>query len=456
MKTFFRISILLIGAFFIFQTSMAQSLYSARGYWEESNKLTYKEIKTKESYGEELTAEELEYMNDYEVYLNRYFDRLSEEEKNKYYQMREQWDRELSNIKAPVSEASEFEWRGRDRFVSIAYGFSYGLATVAVFEVDNVGAIGIPLVMGGLWALGPVINPKKFDDITRSVVRAGNTGRLLGWVYGGSLGILIAGESESSGRAAAGLGALSSIALGEWAFQKQKRENYSEGHVETLRHYGLLGSWLGASTLGALRVENTNAYGAGILGGGILGLVVGNQQSLKYPYTLGDAENTTILSLIGTGLGFAIASEALSDGNSSAVILIPAAGSVLGTIVGHRSARGVYLTKKQGSTIGYSTAGAALLGLGIMAIAESESATAIIGVPSALALITQQILFQKFKNENMSKTLGERINEKSGLDFSVNINPENYFINQRMPVGPSAMGFNLTPSQPIVGLSLKF
>lgn len=56
----------------------------------------------------------------------------------------------------------------------------------------------------------------------------------------------------------------------------------------------------------------------------------------------------------------------------------------------------------------------------------------------------------------MNKSLAQRLNEKSGLDFSVNINPENYFINQRIPVGPTAMGFNLSPSQPIVGLSLKF
>lgn len=399
MKAIYKTSILFLGTFFLFHLSIAQGLYTARGYWEESNKPTYKEIKTKESFGEELTAEELEYMNDYEVYLNIYFDRMPESEKDKYYQMRDQWDREVNNIKAFGSETSEFEWRGRDRFVSIAYGFSYGLATISVFEIDNVGAVGIPLVMGGLWALGPVINPKKFEDITRPVLRAGNSGRLLGWIYGGSLGILIAGESDFGGRAAAGLGAVGSIALGEYAFQKQKRDNYSEGHIETLRHYGILGSWLGVSSLAALEVENTNAYGAGILAGGVLGLVVGNNQSLRYPYTLGDAENTTVLSLIGTGLGFALASEALADGNSSAVFLVPAAGSVLGTIFGHRSAKGVYLTKKQGSTIGYSTAGAALLGLGIMAIAESESSTAIIGVPSALALITQQILFQNFKKK---------------------------------------------------------
>lgn len=438
--------------------SFAQGIYSARGYWEESNKPIYKEIKTKQEMGEILSEDELEYMNNYEVYLNTYFDRLSETEKDRYYEMRATWESESNNIKLPTSAAdpAEFEWRGRDRFVSIAYGFSYGLATVAVFEIDNVPAVGIPLIMGGLWALGPVINPKKFEDISRPVLRAGNTGRLLGWVYGGSLGLALAGESDSGGRVMAGLGALGSIGLGEWAFQKQKMENYSEGHIETLRHYGILGSWLAVSGLATFEVSNLNAYGAGILGGGILGLAIGNQQSKNYPYTLGDAENTTILSLIGTGLGFAIAVELLEESSSSAAFLIPAAGSILGTAFGHKAAKGVYLTKKQGSTIGYSTAGAALLGLGVVALAESGSGLAVIGVPSALALITQQVLFNKFKNENLNKNLSQSLSSKSGVDFSLDIKPENYFINQRMPVGPSNMGFNLNPSRPLISLNLKF
>jgi hypothetical protein len=434
----------------------AQSLYNARGYWEESNKPTYREIINKQSFGEPLTAEELEYLNDYEVYLNRYFERMSDSEKERYYQMKDEWDRELSNIKSSGRNTGEFEWRGRDRFVSIAYGFSYGLAAVSVFEIDNVGAAGVPLVMGGLWALGPVFNPKKFEDITRPVLRANNSGRLLGWIYGGSLGLLLSGNSDSGGQVFAGMGAVGSIALGEWAFQKQKRENYSEGHIETLRHYGILGSWVGASSLGAFQVENINAYGAGILAGGVLGLALGNQQSKKYPYTIGDAENTTVLSLIGTGLGFAIAAESLNNSESSAIILIPAAGSVLGTAFGHKSAKGVYLTKKQGSTIGYSTAGAALLGLGLMAIVEAESGVAVIGVPSALALITQQMLFQNFKKENQRKTFGQELNSKTGLDFSLDIKPENYFVNQRMPMFSATQGININPSQPIVNLSLKF
>ncbi|TVP45573.1 MAG: hypothetical protein EA341_15085 [Mongoliibacter sp.] len=457
MKQSFYTLLLICGLFFAhqFQTN-AQGLYNARGYWEESNKPTYREIRIKQNTGDLLTAEELEYLNDHEVYLNRYFERMSDSEKDRYYQMKDEWDRELSNIKSRESNQGEFEWRGRDRFVSIAYGFSYGLAAVSIFEIDNVGAVGVPLVMGGLWALGPVFNPKKFEDITRPVLRANNSGRLLGWIYGGSLGLLIAGNSNSGSQVFAGLGAGGSIALGEWAFQKQKRENYSEGHIETLRHYGILGSWVGASGLGAFQVVNTNAYGAGILAGGVLGLAIGNQQSKKYPYTIGDAENTTVLGLIGTGLGFAIAAESLSNSESSAIILVPAVGSVLGTVFGHKSARGVFLTKKQGSTIGYSTAGAALLGLGLMAIVEAESGAAIIGVPSALALITQQILFQNFKKENQSQTFAQELKSKTGLDFSVDINPENYFVNQRMPLISATQGLNINPSQPIVNLSLRF
>jgi hypothetical protein len=88
--------LLLIAAFV-----QAQNLYTARGYWEESNKPAYRTIKDKQSKNETLTADEQAYMTDFEAYLSAYFNRLTAEEKQKFLQMKEQWDRELNPLVAP-------------------------------------------------------------------------------------------------------------------------------------------------------------------------------------------------------------------------------------------------------------------------------------------------------------------------------------------------------------------
>ena len=86
---------------FISAVINAQNLYTARGYWEESNKQAYRTIKDKQAKNEALTADEQAYMTDFEAYLSAYYNRLSAEEKQKYLQMKEQWDRELNPLVAP-------------------------------------------------------------------------------------------------------------------------------------------------------------------------------------------------------------------------------------------------------------------------------------------------------------------------------------------------------------------
>lgn len=450
------LTLLLIISFEI--STEAQGIYTARGYWEEVNKPTYKEIKQKQLVGDVLSGDEMSYLLDFETYLNNYYSRLSEEEKSKYEQMKPQWDMELMNTGTkglPVQE--EFEWRGRDRVISTGYGIFYGGSLAAIFEIDNAAAVGIPLITGGLWALGPVINPKKFEDITRPVLRANNTGRLLGLIYGGSLGLMVGGDSDETWKLALGLGTLGSIGLGEATFQMQKNKNFSEGHIEMMRLYGIIGPWLGLAATGALGVENTNIYGASLLAGGAAGLALGNKASRNYAYTKGDVYNVGALSVISTGLGFAIAVEALQDDTSNAIVLIPAAGTVLGTYLGQRSVKGVYLSNKQGSTISYTTGGAALLGLGIAALIESTSPSVWIGIPSVMALVTQQAVFSKYKKENLANNgLSGKSEKNKKVDFSVKVTPENYFINKQMAGRSNIPGLNPNPTQSLVNFKLSF
>lgn len=450
--------LLLVLVILIHFQSHAQDLYTARGYWVESTKETYRKIKQKEKVGDPLTDDEKSYLSDYEVYLANYYQRLSDAEKARYEQMKSEWDRELFAPQKPTIVEEEFEWRGRDRAINFFYGALYGTSLVVIADIDNAAAAGIPLVTGGLWALGPVFNPKKYDDINRPVLRASNTGKFLGLLHGASLGLLIGGDSDNTGKLAFGLSTVGSIALGEVGFHLQKRKNYSEGHIELIRHYGVVGPWLGLAGLVSTSSENVNLYGASLLAGGAAGLIIGNKASAKYDYTKGDVDNITALTVISTGLGFTAMAEAIDNDGSSALILIPAAGTVLGTALGQRSVKGVYLSKRQGSTISYSSGGAALLGLGLVTMTGSESASVWVGVPSALALVTQQILFNKYKRANLSNGLQGRNSREHAFKFSMKVTPENYFINKRLPVNADIAGANpnAVVSNPLVSMKLSF
>jgi hypothetical protein len=347
--------------------------------------------------------------------------------------MKDQWDREVAV--APETKPEEFEWRGRDRVVNALYGVWYGASLAVITDMDGAAAAGIPLITGGAWLLGPVINPKKYEGINFSTVRAGNTGKFLGLIYGASLGAVIGGGSSESDKWVIGGSTVGSIALGEIAFQLQKKKNLTDGHIEMFRHYGVLGPWVGFSAITALGGEdNPNIVGASLLAGGTVGLMIGNSAAKKYDYTRGDVDAITSLTWISTGVGLTVVARYLEEGESEGLILIPAAGSIVGTFLGQKAVRGARFTKKQGSALNLATAGAALVGIGIVAVAEAESPAVVIGVPTGLALLTHEIVFRSYKRSNLQKTLEGRTGRRRNYHFSMKFTPENYFFNQQIPV----------------------
>jgi hypothetical protein len=276
-------------------------------------------------------------------------------------------------------------------------------------------------------------------------------------LYGGSLGLLIGGESESPEKYAFGMATLGSIALGEVGFQLQKKKNFSEGHIEMIKLYGVLGTWVGLSGFLASGSESASLAGATLLAGGGAGLLVGNKVSKGYSYTRGDVDAVSSLTWISTGLGFSFVASSLEDEDvSETLILVPAASSILGTFIGQNQVKEAHLTKKQGSAINLATAGAALVGLGVLAIAQSDSPGLWLGLPSGLALITHQIVLHKYKRDNIVKGMQRRSNRNNEFKFSMNVMPENYFINKQLPVREFAPRNNSLISNPIVNLKLSF
>ena len=415
------------------------------------NKESYKEIQTKKNQGLEITDDEAAYFADYQTYLSNYYLRMSDEEKEEFSTMQAQWDNES---KSPQQNTDfDFSLRTKDRLINGVYGAYYGLSIVLMTEMEGGAAAGIPLIMAGVWQLGPVINPKKYDNISLATVRAGNSGKLLGLGYGASLGLALGGDNENTGKLALGLSTVGSIALGEIAFQSQKKKNLSEGHIDIMRHYGILGP--GVTVLTYLAIdENSNMIGASLLAGGVAGLFLGNSVAKKYDYTSGDVDAISSLTLITTGIGFTVVAGSIEDDINRGLLLIPVASAIAGTVFGQRSVKGVHLTSRQGSTLNLATGGAALIGLGVVAITESDAPAVWVGVPTALALIMQQTLLHSYKRKNLENNFKLGKETDRPVEFSVKVNPENYFANKQ--ISEKYLMANPELAFPIVKLKLVF
>ncbi len=439
-------------AFFLFFTTAvsAQDLYTAKGYWEELNQKLYQEILEKKSQGDSLSTDQKNYLLDYQAYLDNYYQRMSEEEKLTFNRMEEQWKKETAQVPIPVQE--DFNLRARDRVVNGLYGLYYGASLAAILEIDNGAAVGIPLIMAGLWQLGPVINPKKYENISVETIRAGNSGKILGLLYGGAAGLAISGDSDDNFKWVLGLSSLSSIAMGEIMFQNQKKNNYSLGHIDIVRHHGFLGPVV--TTLGYLAIdENPNIIGATALAGGIGGLIIGNKVAKKYDYSQGDVDVISSLTWITTGLGSTIAVESIEN-NNRGLVLIPVATAIAGSVFGHRSVKGVHFTSRQGSTISLASGGAALIGFGAVALTEADAAGWYIGAASVSALIMHQLLYSSYRNKNLEQNFKMGRGNSIPRQFSMNVMPENYFAQRQMTEKRLLSNPSLT--FPIVQMKLVF
>jgi hypothetical protein len=431
-------------------------LYTARGYWEESTNSIYQTIQKKRIGGDSLTQNEKNYILDYETFLNSYFQRMPQDEKENYERLKGYWNSGQQAASSKEEQIKEFEWRGRDRLANAFYGLWYGGSLVAVTEIKGAAAVGIPLITGGLWMLGPVINPAKYKYITRNTVRANNTGKLLGLGYGAALGMAFAGSSSDVGKWSFGFSTVGSIALGEIAFHVQEKKNYSAGHIELMRHYGFLGPLVGIATVIGAGSENTQASGAALLAGGVGGLVIGSHIARKYDYSRGDVEAISSLTVISAGLGFTAIAESFNNSDKKSLIVVPAITSVAATVWAQHAVRGVHLTEKQGSAINLATGGAALIGLGAVALTETNSAAVWIGVPSGLALITHQLLFHKYKMNNATMNFRGSRNGRSNYHVSFKVNPESYFLNKQITVSDYSPQLVSKLHNPIFKLTVKF
>jgi hypothetical protein len=128
-----------------------------------------------------------------------------------------------------------------------------------------------------------------------------------------------------------------------------------------------------------------------------------------------------------------------------------------GTLLAQRAVKGAHLTDRQGSIINWATIGTALVGIGGVAISETNSPAAYIGIPSTLALVTHQILFHKFKMKNIEGGFRGSIDKKLNYKLSFKATPENYFINKMLINEPrSFQASSFRQQNPLATLKITF
>jgi hypothetical protein len=116
--------------------------------------------------------------------------------------------------------------------------------------------------------------------------------------------------------------------------------------------------------------------------------------------------------------------------------------------------KGVKLSKRQGSTINLASGGAALIGLGVVALTEAETPAWWVGVPSALALVMHQSLFHSYRKKNLEGNFNFGKSNEKRAQFSMKVTPENFFTNKYYSERLFAINPNNT--YPIVNMKLVF
>ncbi|MCI0523564.1 MAG: hypothetical protein L0Y37_07925, partial [Bacteroidales bacterium] len=278
----------------------------------------------------------------------------------------------------------------RRRVVSSTFqSFLYGTALVAIIEPDSEAAIaGVPIVAAGVGALVPVLLNERMP-ITANQLTLTTHGQLIGWAHGFGLSLLIMGDNlgdDDKYKIAIGAGALTSIGMGIAGKSLGKSKPWSEGQASMLSYWGSIGPAVSALTVGSF-VDDPRIIGLSILAGGAGGYLTANAINKNDLFTRGDVRAITALTTMNGLLGAFIASDIIEDDVESNLgqwaLLCPAAGIVSGALLGQAWLKNAELTPRQGMTTIWSSAGGALLGLGVAMLVNSESLTPWYTIPYA-------------------------------------------------------------------------
>jgi len=355
----------------------------------------------------------------------------------------------------------------RKHLVTNAFtGLYYGIAADIIFEIDNAAAAGIPVITSGASVLVPLLmNPEKKIDYDALVLNG--HGKTIGWVHGMALATLIGGENAWLGggegenknyKITVGLGALSSIGMGLLGKSLARNNDWSEGRVELYRHYGWVMPFTGFSVAAAFSDE-PRVFGGALLLGGAGGYLLADKINQWHNFTRGEVRAVQTLSTLTLGLGYGILADRANrldigvDEFKRTDWLLPAAGVLAGTLIGHLWVKDTELTPQQGMITAYAATGGALIGLGGALITGSDNITPYYLLPCAGGIAAYAVAVEMMRKRNSSQAF---LPDSHKSNFQVSIMPHNLFINNKIEQNGYMINGKHTGLQPLVAASFVF
>jgi hypothetical protein len=429
-----KILFILVCLILFSNTEMFGQEYSAINYWKMERDPEYARLLKKQTAGELLSTEEQTYMFEQKAKLANYFEKLSDGEKSVYYQNRKMWSENPESLGKTVNPQEAEVYSGERSMYSQylissgLFGFMYGLSTAAIFEMDEAGAAALPLLAAGASALAPVLTIKD-RNVSYNSLALSLHGKSVGAMQGAAFSFLLSGNNLEEGKLVLGLSTLSSIVLGRVGYNLGRDKDWSRGKVALYSHYGLMMPFEGMALAMAFESEDARVYGGASLLFGAGGYLMADRISRKYDYTLGDVRATTTLSSLNTFLGFFIMSD-ISEYNGSApsIVLLPAAGALGGTLLGHVWLKDAKLTNQQGRNVALATTGGSVMGLGLMALFTPESITPYYITGYLAGISMYAVMVEKYKKANRM-SLSNNDEEKR---WDISFMPQNILVNRQI------------------------
>jgi hypothetical protein len=270
----------------------------------------------------------------------------------------------------------------------------------------------------------------KDKNVSYNSLALSTHGKIAGALQGAAFGFLLTGENVEDGKLILALSTASSIGLGRLGYALGKNKPWSQGRAALYSYYGLLMPFEGIALVAAFEVEDPRIYGLTSLVSGACGYLIANQIANKYDYTKGDITATGTLATLNGLLGLLILTDLTEDSEdiSPANILIPAAGALGATFVGHAWLKNARLTSQQGRNVALASAGGAAMGLGLAAIFTPESMAPYYVASYITGMSMYAVMVGKYKKSN-SFAVSDNGN-RSGWNF--NFMPQNIFFNKKI------------------------
>jgi hypothetical protein len=345
-------------------------------------------------------------------------------------------------------------------------GLFYGGAIDVIAELEGGAAAGVPLITAGGSMLLPLLTNRK-KEIDYDALVLNNHGKTIGWGQGFALATLVAGDKAWKGvkeedstsnnyKYTVGFGALSSIGLGILGYSLARNNEWSEGQVELYRLYGWIMPYTGFSLMASF-TDEPRLYGASVLLFGAGGYLLADRVNTWHEYSRGDMRATQVLTALNFGLGWGIFADLIDEEEwedaQTPYWLIPAAGALSGTLIGHFWLKNKNLTPQQGMLTVYATSGGAILGLGIAAITKSENITPYYLIPYATGLAAFATTVELLGRKNASQAF---LTSKKKNNFNLTFMPQNLFLNNMIQKNNNLVNYRGSGMQPLFVASLKF